>query len=315
VIATDGRQLLVQSGFRFPWVGDVLIRRSPVFACRELPRAEPVALGKTETHIVLRVGPWTLYSEIPTDARFPAVEHALPEAESAATRLRVDPEDAAFLAQTLDKLPGADELNAPATVDLNGRVTIRARSADQPQATELVLTRSRYSGASVRLNLNREFLARAIGLGLTEIAIVDGDSPVVSRDARRTYAWQPLSKESALEPADDVTRIESAPMTPGPAHPPVETTITKVPMNERITQAGHDAGHPVVHGTVPDPGPTGSGLAALIQEAVALHEALGDARTRTQRLIAALRRQRKQARLMSGALEALQQLKLQEVAE
>jgi hypothetical protein len=34
-------------------------------------------------------------------------------------------------------------------------------------------------------------------------------------------------------------------------------------------------------------GPTGSGLAALIQEAVALHEALGDARGRTQRLLAA----------------------------
>ena len=86
-------------------------------------------------------------------------------------------------------------------------------------------------------------------------------------------------------------------------------------MNERLPRAGHDAGHPVTDGTVPDHGPAAPGLAALIQEAVALHEALGDARTRTQRLIAALRRQRKQARLMSGALEALKQLKLQEVAE
>ena len=68
-------------------------------------------------------------------------------------------------------------------------------------------------------------------------------------------------------------------------------------------------------GTAPDHGPASPGLAALIQEAVGLHEALGDARTRTQRLIAALRRQRKQARLMSGALEALKQLKLQEAVE
>jgi hypothetical protein len=79
VVATDGRQLLVQSGFRFPWSGDVLIRRSPVFACRELPHAEPLALGKTETHVVLRVGPWTLFLETPTDARFPDVERALPD--------------------------------------------------------------------------------------------------------------------------------------------------------------------------------------------------------------------------------------------
>jgi hypothetical protein len=167
----------------------------------------------------------------------------------------------------------------------------------------------------VRLNLNREFLARAIGLGLDEIAIVDGDSPVVCRDARLCYAWRPLAKESALESAEDVTRIESAPTSSEPARRPVETTNTKEPMSDRITGAGHDLGPPVPNGTAPEHGPAGSGLAALIQEAVALHAALGDARTRTQRLIAALRRQRKQARLMSGALEALKQLKLQEVAE
>ncbi len=315
VIATDGRQLLVQSGFRFPWSGDVLIRRSPVFACRELPRDQPLALGKTETHVVLRVGPWTLFLEIQADARFPEVDRAIPEAGSAATRLRLDPDDARFLGPALDRLPGADALNAPATLDLNGRVAVRARAGDQERATELVLSRSRYTGPAVRLNLNREFLARAIGLGLAEVAVVDADAPIVCRDARRTYAWQPLNKESALEPADDVIRIESAPTTPEPALPPVESTKAKLPMNERLPRAGHDVGHPGTNGTAPDHGPPGSGLAALIQEAVALHEALGDARTRTQRLIAALRRQRKQARLMSGALEALKQLKLQEVAE
>jgi hypothetical protein len=75
VVATDGRQLLVQSGFRLPWTGDVLIRRSPLFACRELPREEAPALARTEAHIVLRVGPWTLSLEIQADARFPEVDH------------------------------------------------------------------------------------------------------------------------------------------------------------------------------------------------------------------------------------------------
>jgi hypothetical protein len=187
VIATDGRQLLVQSGFRYPWSGNVLVRRSPIFACRELPREEPLALGKTETHVVLRVGPWTLFLEIQTDARFPAVEHVLPHAGSAATRLQLDPEDAAFLAQTLDKLPGADELNAPATVDLNGRVAVRARSADQSQQLELILAHSAYTGVPVRFSSNREFLARAIGFGFTELEILDASTPVVCRDRTRVY--------------------------------------------------------------------------------------------------------------------------------
>jgi hypothetical protein len=68
----------------------------------------------------------------------------------------------------------------------------------------------------------------------------------------------------------------------------------------------------------PPPGPiadpTSTGLVALIREAESLHEALGLARSRSQKLVVALRRQRKQARLMAATLNTLRQLKLQEVA-
>ena len=65
IVATDGRQLLVRTGFRFPWPGDLLIKGSPIFACRALPRDQPVEVGKTDTHVVLRVGPWTIWLRDP----------------------------------------------------------------------------------------------------------------------------------------------------------------------------------------------------------------------------------------------------------
>ncbi len=37
IVATDGRQLLVQNGFQFPWTGDILVPRSKIFASAELP--------------------------------------------------------------------------------------------------------------------------------------------------------------------------------------------------------------------------------------------------------------------------------------
>src|SRR5262249_28527084 len=160
---------------------EVLVHRSPIFACKFVPRDEPISIGKTETHIVLRDGPWTLFLEIKTDARYPAVERALPSASTAATLLALDPADAAFLGQALDRLPGADEPNAPATVDLNGQVAIRSKSPDQEGATELLLSRSRYTGPAVCFNTNRGFLSRAIRLGFREIAIVDADAPLVCR--------------------------------------------------------------------------------------------------------------------------------------
>ena len=60
--------------------------------------------------------------------------------------------------------------------------------------------------------------------------------------------------------------------------------------------------------------PPGTSLAALIQEAESLHAALADARSRTARLIAGLRRQRKQSRLVNETLKSLRQLRLVETA-
>ena len=62
-------------------------------------------------------------------------------------------------------------------------------------------------------------------------------------------------------------------------------------------------------------GTPGTSLAALIQEAEALHSALGEAKSRTARLIAGLRRHRKHSRLVQETLKSLRQLRLVEAAE
>src|SRR5215469_15306626 len=53
VVATDGRQLLVQGGFPLPWPDDVLVPRVPAFGCRELEGAAPVRLGRSESHVAV----------------------------------------------------------------------------------------------------------------------------------------------------------------------------------------------------------------------------------------------------------------------
>jgi hypothetical protein len=328
IVATDGHQLLVCGGFPFPWTEDVLIRHAPVFASRELPRDQVLSIGKTDTHVVFRIGPWTLFCEIQADVRFPKIDEAIPAAQSTATRLCLDAADAAFLDPALERLPGSGELYSPVTLDCNGKIAIRARGEDQAQATELVLGRSRYTGTPVRLLTDRRFLTRALHLGFPEIQIVDARSPIVCRDRDRTFCWQPLTHESAIEPTDDVIRIESPPQALTSAIPsdvppsPVRTTVSDrtqstrghAPTNGQAPSNGHAPtsdttnGHAMPENSVPIT------LAALVQEAESLHEALGDARARAGRLTMALRKYRKRERLMATALESLQQLKLSEVA-
>lgn len=60
-------------------------------------------------------------------------------------------------------------------MDLNGAVTLRAQSVGQP-VTELGLSRSQCSGAALRINTNRNLLARAMQLGFREVQLHDANS-------------------------------------------------------------------------------------------------------------------------------------------
>ena len=314
VVATDGRQILIQGGFRLPWDGDLLVRRTPLFAARELPRDRPVAVGRTEAHVVLRAGPWTIWLTVRADARFPRIEHAVPDANGASTRLRLAPEDAAFLDRSLDRLPGGDAHNAPVTVDLNGRVAVRAQAGGGDRVTELVLGRSGFTGEPVRLNTSRHYLARAVRLGFAEVQVVGPEDPVACRDGRRAYIWQPLSRESAIGPTDDAIRIDS--VNAGPAVGPVEPQkMEEVTMADPAPDPRPGAAVPgATPGTANGVATDGNvGLAALIREAEALNDVLTDARARAGRLTVALRRYRRRERLVSNTLASLKALKLQEV--
>jgi hypothetical protein len=324
IIATDGRQLLARTGFSLPWTEDVLIKGSPIFACRALPRDQPVDVGRTDTHVVFRVGPWIIACEVPKDVRFPEVERVIPQPAEVVTRLRLDPEDARFLASALERLPGADDLHAPVTIDVNGKVAVRAQAPDRPQqVTELVLGRSSSTGSPICLCTDRVLLERALRLGFRELGFTAVDSPFVCRDAGRIYAVQPLSGGSAPGADVEVIRIESGAASGGESRGVTHTETTRSPISEREPRNGHGpmtAAEVSSRSAARPAGPVSTGgseqpgmsLAALMQEAESLHAALADARSRTARLIAGLRRQRKQSRLVNETLKSLRQLRLVE---
>jgi hypothetical protein len=316
IVASDGHQVLVRSaGFELPWDGDLLIKGSPVFACKVLPGSRPLRIGKTDTHVVFRAGPWTTFHEIRKDARFPSVDELLSEQDALATLLQLNTQDARFLEAALERLPGSDELNSPATLDLNGKVTIRALAPVTSQVTELVLNGSRYSGPAIRINTNRRFLSRALQLGFREIGIAGVEAPIVCREPHRVYAWQPLNGDAALVPAGNVLRIESSTATSTTRS---DETAPKPP--RRIMRAptpsnGHESAVTANGNGHLASDNNGTSLATLIQDAEALHTTLTDARTSVARLIAGLRRHRKQSRLVSVTLKSLRQLKLTETAD
>ncbi len=92
------------------------------------------------------------------DVRFPNVRDHIPSLETVVTSLELTEVDAQFLADRLMGLPSGESKSQPVTLDLNGKVAIRAKAEDQSTPTELVLAGSRYQGQPIVINTNRHFL-------------------------------------------------------------------------------------------------------------------------------------------------------------
>lgn len=322
IIATDGRQALIQSGFIFPWQHDVLIPSLALFEGRELSSEVSVAICLGDTHLGVEVGAFAFYLSIDKDGRYPNVASIIPRSTNAATTLRLSMQDASFLATSLEKLPGNHDDQCPVTLDLNGHVALRAKEEGQSQPTEVTLTGSQVDGAPVLVHTDRRFLQRAVDLGFTEITVSGADKPLLCKDSARTYIWVPLAKALAIPATDQAIRIVSQEESgvPDPIKERMKSPMPSSNSNGRsqATTASHLNGNGSANdngqsnGTSEHAdstgGPASSSLGALIVEAQALRDYLHDGHARASRLCVSLKRHRKQSKLVASTLASLRQL-------
>lgn len=316
IAATDGQQALVQTGFTFPWSDDVLVPTTGAFVAKAIRAAASVSLGRSTDWVFIRADEWTVALQIEKDRRFPAIEAHLEDVSSASTTMVLAETDAVFLDQIAQRLPGAGEMNSPVTLDLNGAVVVRAKSGELSSITDLVMRNSRRQGEELKVNLNREYVRRAIQLGFREIHFRDADAPAFCRDDRRNYFWAVLSKDAVLKPDANATRIESpsdghteatkpksSPSHQSPLPDPIRNRFNMpTPTTNRIQQSTPEAA-----------GANCKTLSALIDEGEQLRATLRDVLSRTNTLIVGLKRQRQQSNAMRTALKSLRAMQAIEV--
>jgi hypothetical protein len=207
IVATDGRQLLVQGGFQFPWNESLLVSRTPVFAAKELPKGEVVRVARTKTHVLIRIGAWTIALCIDPATSFPKVDSVIPRESDVKTRWHIAETEAPVLAKMLDKLPAAKEEYAPVTIDLARTPAIRARAEDEKRCTDLAVPSSQLEGKTTRLATDRRYLQKAMELGFCSILITSSDKPIMCKDDKRLYVWVPIDSKSALPPQANPIRL------------------------------------------------------------------------------------------------------------
>ena len=329
IAATDTHQLLVESGFTFPGISDVLIPRTTLFSSRELPADLPVEVGITANHGIFRTGPWTFWLTLEKQGRYPSVENIIPAANTAKTRLSLSAEDVSFLLDVVPRLPSETDQDGRITLNLNGSVALLAKGDGPSPVTQVVLRNSQRTGDEVRLNTDRRFLVRAAQLGLHEIELHGSESPIVCRDERRVYLWSVLADGPTLEPGPDTVQLESpltntisprstrsAP-TPRRARTTTERTSTAVPRNRIAETLAALAPSPANGSASPPQKPNGEHESAgtfsdILQRAETAKTTLHDALSQINHLIGLLKRHRRQSKLMQTTLASLKQLQMLE---
>lgn len=270
--------------------------------------------------MAVQSGPWVVYLAINTDGRFPDFSRCIPKADDAKAHCLLSAADATFLAKTLPRLPCHDGDNRPITLDLNGQIVVRAKSPDSEQPTEVVLAGSSFSGEPIRVNINRNFLVRAMRMGLRELSITSDKTAILSLDAQRQYLFMPLDPESAIPPAADAIRIESpiAGTKPPVSQPnpqrrtiPVPEPVTNPNGNTVSNGNGQTNGHAKTNGQARNGTarkPT-QDIDGLIRQAEALRTSLRDTLLKTNELLKGLKRHRRLNRGVQTTLASLRQLK------
>jgi hypothetical protein len=281
VVATDGKQLMVQTGFALPWQDDLLVPALPAFACKELAAQPKVLLSRAGEYVTLTIGCWslTLKGEAPT--RYPDYERVLQDDDARRTRLSLHPADVASLLRELPRMPGTDEDRQPVVLEIKATASVVARQQEGDEEL-LRLSKSKVEGPAVRVATDRRFLIRALKLGFTELSVAPG-RPLLCSQPRRSYLWMPLDLPSAARAA----------VTPKASHPMPNAN-------------GNGNNHRDAPPSVSEPDDP-------LTEAELLRNVLQESLARTSRLIAALKRQKRQSKAVQSAVASLR--KLQQLAE
>lgn len=204
--------------------------------------------------------------------------------------LNVHADDASFVTQRLDNLPGKEDHDTPIYVELNSYVSVRGCDAAQSNATELRLSRSHFEGKSVVMSMNRRFLKNALNFGIHRIGFdPDEQQPEIGFGERKTCIVMPLEGTPPNLDTAHITVLSSSD-TPAPRQ-----TMSK-PKQEVPTS------------TQSEPVQKQKSKGQLLEEAEKLREALRESLVGVNGLIKEIKSQKRHDKLLRDTVASLRKL-------
>ena len=196
VIGTDGAVALIRGGFDLPFADECLVPAVRAFGRKELAARVDVRVGRTDTHLVVAAGPWTVGLRVDGSGRYPDVAGVIPR--RLPTTVGVDDTDVANVIEYLSKHPDRDG-DSTVTLVVNGGVSVR-RGDDAVR-----LRRSTFTGTPATVVIDAAALNRLLELGCRTIRFGEPDKPLVAIGPDTTFVAVTRGPAAAPSPTPRTT--------------------------------------------------------------------------------------------------------------
>lgn len=235
VVGTNGRQLFCANSFLIP------LKESLIFPKRKfvlwsgfmedgdwrLTLGQVRTTGKSAApagYVRIQSDRWTLVTR-QVEGTYPSWRQVIPHSSGEKTIVRFNPQALEFICRAAPQLPGSDTTDQGVLLDLleGGSVILHGHGKDHSASVPVV--GATMEGKPVQVSLNRQFLVRAMKMGLSELEVFDPFTPMVFRDGGKRLVIAPLRPNApapAPAPATPAP-VQDQSSSPGPvAHPSEE---------------------------------------------------------------------------------------------
>jgi DNA polymerase III sliding clamp (beta) subunit (PCNA family) len=197
VVATDGRVLFSANSFHFDLKESLVIPSRNFLGWHSFWEDGVCTLAvipckdKELGWVQLQSEHWTFITR-QIEGEYPHWKQIVPQGRPD-TVIQLNAEAIDALEEVVPKLPGEESSNSPIVLAVNdNELTVEGRLRENDPPITIPIRTASVSGQSTAIQFNRHYLLQALKLGLTEIDVVNGSTPIVCKTDGKQLLFAPL---------------------------------------------------------------------------------------------------------------------------
>lgn len=241
VVSTNGRALFSSNSFNLDLKSSLIVPNRRFLnwdgawegdQCRlsyQPGKENPKTKAKEAGWVQLKTDRWTFITK-EIEGNYPRWKQVVPRPDAKWTSVELSEAAIKQMIQVIPKLPGDYSPNYPIRLRVGTHLFMEGQDKDQKEWTSIAVEDVRITGKATSIALNREYLLKALGLGLNRLQIADELTPVVFTKEGKTVVVMPVRLE-VPSPVTKPTPPSAAESKPSPSTP--ETEPSTATNNER----------------------------------------------------------------------------------